>query len=79
MTPDFLNQFKRDPSGLVFAHLGEYSALRTMSSNARSSTHVALTPADKELFAFHTVGSGSEEDFRGVDGTKVTSHEALPY
>jgi hypothetical protein len=69
---------KRDPSGKGFTHLGKDGVLRTLSANDEVVDARGLAPEQiqsiLDTFPSELV---QKEDFRGVDGTKVTSHEGL--
>lgn len=69
---------KRDPSGGGFTHLGKDGVLRTISGNYEVLDARGLTPEQIQKFlSVVPLESGQEADFRDVDGTKVTSEEAL--
>jgi hypothetical protein len=69
---------KRDPSGKGFTHLGKDGVLRTISGNNEVLDARGLDPEQIENFLnFYPAGEIQKEDWHGVDGTKVTSYEAL--
>lgn len=69
---------KRDPSGKGFTHLGKDGVLRTMSGNNEVLDARGLDPEQiKNFLDMVPLDPGQKEDFGDVDGTKVTSHEAL--
>jgi hypothetical protein len=74
---------KRDPSGKGFSHLGKDGVFRTISGNYEILDARGLNPEQiKQFLALIPPGhpghrASMEEDFRGVDGTRVTSYEAL--
>jgi hypothetical protein len=69
---------KHDPSGGGFTHLGKDGVLRTVSGEYEVLDASGLTPDQiKGFLDVMPLELGQKEDFRDVDGTKVTSHEAL--
>jgi hypothetical protein len=73
---------KRDLSGKGFSHLGKDGVFRTISGNGEVLDARGLNPAQIKDFLdllppAALKGEISIEDFRGVDGTKVASYEAL--
>ncbi|KAF9892980.1 hypothetical protein FE257_000572 [Aspergillus nanangensis] len=76
--PDFVKHMKRDPSGGGFTHLGKDGVLRTVSGDREVVDARGLTPAEIEFFLkVVPLEPGQKEDFQGVDGMKVTDHDAL--
>ncbi|KAJ5392437.1 hypothetical protein N7509_007927 [Penicillium cosmopolitanum] len=69
---------KRDASGGGFTHLGKDGVLRTISGNYEVLDARGLSP--EQINGFLDVMPAElarREDFRDVDGTKVTTQEGL--
>ncbi|OQE18677.1 hypothetical protein PENSTE_c017G02578 [Penicillium steckii] len=78
LMPQYAKHMKRDPSGKGYIHLGSDGVLRTISGNDEVLDARGLDPEQIEnILKVMPAGSSQREDFRDVDGTKVTSHEAL--
>ncbi|KAF7128326.1 hypothetical protein CNMCM5793_002868 [Aspergillus hiratsukae] len=78
LLPDFVNDMKRDPSRKGFTHLGKDGVLRTLSGNYEVLDARGLTPEQiQNILDRFPPERIQKEDFRGVDGTKVTSQEGL--
>ncbi|RHZ63045.1 uncharacterized protein CDV56_103601 [Aspergillus thermomutatus] len=76
--PDFVKHMKRDPSGKGFTHLGKDGVLRTISGDYEVVDARGLDPEQiKDILDVMPFEQAQKEDFYGVDGTKVTSQEAL--
>ncbi|GFF35775.1 hypothetical protein IFM61606_06483 [Aspergillus udagawae] len=76
--PDFVKDMKRDPSGRGITHLGKDGVLRTLSADYEVLDARGLNPEQiKNALACLPPGPIKKEDFRDVDGTKVTSREEL--
>ncbi|GFG13787.1 hypothetical protein IFM5058_06623 [Aspergillus udagawae] len=76
--PDFVKYMKRDPSGKGFTHLGKDGVLRTISGDYEVVDARGLDPEQiKNILDVMPFDQAQKEDFYGVDGTKVTSQEAL--
>lgn len=71
---------KRDPSGHGFSHLGKDGVFRTLAHDYTVLDARGLNPGQiAEFLALMPLElePTKEEDFRGVDGTKVTNHKDL--
>lgn len=78
IAPEYLKQIKRDPSGRGFTHLGKDGVLRTISGDNEVLDARGLDPEQiKSFLAWMPDELLKKEEFDHVDGTKVTSHEAL--
>ncbi|GFF38508.1 hypothetical protein IFM58399_05258 [Aspergillus lentulus] len=79
--PDFAKHLKRDPAGRGFTHLGKDGVLRTLTGDYEVVDARGLNPEEiKEILDAMPPQMAQmiqKEDFRDVDGTKVTSEEAL--
>ncbi|RHZ65499.1 uncharacterized protein CDV56_106926 [Aspergillus thermomutatus] len=75
--PDFVKHMKRDSSGRGFTHLGKDGVLRTISGDYKVLDARGLNPEQIKNILDFMPEEVQKVDFRDVDGTKVTSHEAL--